>query len=180
MDILTILAGVLLLLLGRHLFWLFVGIVGFITGMNLAAQYLAGQSDWVIIVVGLVAGVIGAILAVLFQRVAVAVAGFLAGSYLGAYLLATLGVDMGQFDGIITIIAGILGAVLVFVLFDWALILLSSLVGASLVVPALTLDQQLQLILLLVLALVGILVQAGMLRRWPTGASRPSRRRRPG
>lgn len=167
MDILTVIAGILLLLLGRQLFWLFVGIVGFIVGMNLAAQYLAGQSDWVIIVVGLVAGVIGAILAVLFQRIAVAVAGFLAGSYLAAYLLASLGVDLGQFEGIVTIIAGILGAILVFLLFDWALILLSSLLGSSLIVPALTADSQLQLILFLVLAVVGILVQAGMLRRWP-------------
>ncbi len=167
MDILTVVAGILLLLLGRHLFWLFVGIIGFIAGMNLATQFLAGQSDWVIIVVGLVAGVIGAILAVLFQRIAVAVAGFLAGSYLAAYLLASLGVDMGQFEGIITIIGGIIGAILVFVLFDWALILLSSLVGSSLIVPILTVDPQLQFVLFLVLALVGILVQAGMLRRWP-------------
>ena len=180
MDILTVIAGILLLLLGRHLFWLFVGIVGFIAGMNLATQYLVGQSDWVIIVVGLVAGVIGAVLAVLFQRLAVAVAGFLAGSYLAAYLLASLGVDLAQFEGIVTIIAGILGAILVFVLFDWALILLSSLVGASLIVPFVTLDQQLQLILFLVLALVGILIQAGMLRRWPEGARRPARRRRTG
>jgi hypothetical protein len=168
MDILTIIAGILLLLLGRHLFWLFVGIIGFIAGMNLATQYLVGQSDWVIIVVGLVAGVIGAVLAILFQRVAVAVAGFLAGSYLAAYLLTSLNVDMAQFEGIVTIIAGVLGAVLVFLLFDWALILLSSLVGSSLIVPVLTTDQQLQLILFLVLALVGILVQAGTLKRWPT------------
>jgi hypothetical protein len=167
MDIFTVIAGVLLLLLGRHLFWLFVGIIGFIAGMNLAAQYLAGQSDWVIIVVGLVAGLIGALLAVFFQRIAVAVAGFLAGSYLTAYLLASLGVDMAQFEGIVTIIGGILGAILVFVLFDWALILLSSLVGSSLIVPVLTADPQLQLILFIVLAVIGILVQAGMLRRWP-------------
>jgi Domain of unknown function (DUF4203) len=168
MDILTVIAGILLLILGRHLFWLFVGIVGFIAGMNLATQYLTGQSDWVIIVVGLVAGLIGAILAVLFQRIAVAVAGFLAGSYLAAYLMASLGVDMAQFEGIVTIIAGILGAILVFVLFDWALILLSSLVGSSLIVPALTADPQLQLVLFLVLAVFGILVQAGMLKRWPS------------
>jgi hypothetical protein len=168
MDILTVIAGILLLLLGRHLFWLFVGIIGFIAGMNLATQYLTALPDWVIIVVGLVAGLIGAVLAVLFQRIAVAVAGFLAGSYLAAYLMASLGVDMAQFEGIVTIIAGILGAILVFVLFDWALILLSSLVGSSLIVPALTADSQLQLVLFLVLAVFGILVQAGMLKRWPS------------
>jgi hypothetical protein len=167
MDILTIAAGILLMLLGRHLFWFFVGIIGFIAGMNLATQYLAGQFEWVIIVVGLVAGLIGAVLAVFFQRIAVAVAGFLAGSYLAAYLMSSLGVDMAHFEGIVTIIAGILGAILVFVLFDWALILLSSLVGSSLIVPVLIFGSQLQLVFFVVLALVGILVQAGVLRRWP-------------
>jgi hypothetical protein len=168
MDILTVIAGILLLLLGRQLFWLFVGIVGFIVGMTWAAQYLAGQSEWVVIVVGLVAGVIGAVLAVFFQRIAVAVAGFLAGSYLAAYLMASVGVDIGQFEGIVTIITGILGAVLVFVLFDWALIFLSSLLGASLVVPALVADPQIQIILFLVLAVIGIVVQVGLLKRWST------------
>lgn len=181
MDILYVVIGILLLLLGRRLFWLFVGVVGFITGMNLATQYLAGESTWIILVAGLVAGLIGAVLAVLFQRIAVALAGFLAGSYLATYLLATLGVDMGQFAWIVSIIGGIIGAVLVFVLFDWALILLSSLVGASLVAPALTPEPQAQTVLFVVLAVIGVVVQAGLLWREPAGrrtVRRPARRRR--
>jgi hypothetical protein len=178
MNVLNILAGILLLLLGRRLFWLFVAVIGFLTGMNLAAQYLADQSQWVIIVVGLVAGLIGAALAVLFQRAAVAIAGFLAGSYLATYLLATLGIDMGGFSGLVSIIGGIIGAVLVFVLFDWALILLSSLVGASLVAPALTADPTGQMVLFVVLVIVGIVVQAGLMRRYPSAGPRPYRRRR--
>jgi hypothetical protein len=177
MEILNILAGALLLLFGRRLFWLFVGVIGFIAGMNLAAQYLVGANQWVILVVGLVAGLIGAVLAVLFQRIAVALAGFYAGSYLAIYLLGVLGVDTAQFPWVISILGGILGAVLVFVLFDWALIVLSSLVGASLIAPALVSGSQGQMIVFVVMVIIGIVVQAGLTGRYPSG-SRPARRRR--
>ena len=43
MDIITIVTGAILLLLGRPLFWLFVGIVGFLVGFDLAGLYLAGH-----------------------------------------------------------------------------------------------------------------------------------------
>jgi hypothetical protein len=174
MNFFNIIVGLIVLLFGMRLFWLFVGVVGFVFGMNLAAQYLAGQSEWVIIAVGLLAGLIGAVLAVVFQRIAVAIAGFLAGAYIATYLMTSLGVDMGDFAWVIWIIGGAIGGTLVFALFDWALIILSSLVGASLVAPALTLPPPWQTLLFLGLALVGIVFQAGLWRR-----SRGYRRPRP-
>lgn len=164
MNIITIILGLIILLFGMRLFWLFVGVVGFLVAANLAAQYLAGQNEWVIIAAGLVAGLIGAVLAVLFQRIAVAVAGFLAGAYIATFLLASLGVDMGNFEWVVWIIGGAIGGTLVFALFDWALIVLSSLVGASLVAPAFTVDASIQTLLFLALAVVGIVFQAGLLR----------------
>jgi hypothetical protein len=164
MNIITIILGLIILLFGMRLFWLFVGVVGFVVAANLAAQYLVGQNEWVIIAAGLVAGLIGAVLAVIFQRIAVAVAGFLAGAYIATYLLASLGVEMGNFEWVVWIIGGAIGGTLVFALFDWALIVLSSLVGASLVAPAFTLDAPIQTLLFLVLAVVGIVFQAGLLR----------------
>jgi hypothetical protein len=173
MNIVTIILGFIVLLFGMRLFWLFVGVVGFVVGMNLAAQFMAGQNEWVIIAAGLVAGLIGAVLAVIFQRIAVAIAGFLAGAYLATFLLTSLGVDMGAFEWVIWIIGGAIGGTLVFALFDWALIVLSSLVGASLVAPAFTVETPLQTVLFLVLAVVGIVFQAGL-----GGRGRGYRRRR--
>jgi hypothetical protein len=178
MNILNILVGLILLLFGRRMFWFFIGVLGFLWGMNLATQYLAGETTWVVIVVGLIAGVLGAVLAVLFQRIAVAIAGFLAGSYLAISLLGTLGVDLAQFSWIVSIIGGIIGAVLVFILFDWALILLSSLVGASLVTPELTGDPTGQAVIFIALAVVGFIVQAAMMQRGYLGTRPATRRRR--
>jgi hypothetical protein len=49
-------------------------------------------------------------------------------------------------------------------LFDWAVIALSSISGATLVVDNLRLDQQNATVLILVLVILGIAVQAGWLR----------------
>jgi hypothetical protein len=58
-----------------------------------------------------------------------------------------------------------------FLLFDWGLILLSSLSGASLIVHGFTFQRNLLQLLFAVLVVVGVLVQAGMKRLSRTPAS---------
>jgi hypothetical protein len=52
-------------------------------------------------------------------------------------------------------------------LFDWALIFLSAIVGAHLIQRTIVLPPSGQTILFIVLAALGVLVQASMLRRAP-------------
>jgi len=165
MTIVNMLFGIILLLLGRKFFWLFVGIVGFIAGFSLANRFLGDQAQWVQILVAVIAGVIGAGLAVLLQRVAIAIAGFLAGGNFLIGFLATAGFQLGGSDWLPFLIGGILGAILSVVLFDWALIILSSLTGANLIVQALDTTGQTGLIILIVLVIIGIVIQAGIWRR---------------
>jgi len=73
------------------------------------------------------------------------------------------------------IVGGIAGAILVAVVFDWALILLSSLVGASAIMEGLKLANPYAWIGLLVLCVIGVLVQAGIKRRETTGKDEPRR-----
>ncbi len=77
----TLILGALLLVLGRKLFWLFVGALGFLAGMSLAQNYLGGQSENVVLIAGIVCGLLGVVLAIFLQRVAIAAAGFFAGGY---------------------------------------------------------------------------------------------------
>ncbi len=74
--------GVVLLILGRKLFWVFVGAGGFIAGLNLAESVLAGTGSWTGLAVAVIAAIIGTVLAIFLQKVMVAVAGFLIGGYL--------------------------------------------------------------------------------------------------
>lgn len=159
----AIAVGLALLFLGRQLFWIFVGGAGFVIGMALARELMHAQADWLIISVALLAGIIGAILSIFIQRLAVGIAGFLA----AGYILFTVAYHVGgeNFAWAAFLIGGILGAFLVVVLFDWALIILSSLTGALLISQSIRIDPALSLGVLIMAFIAGIAVQAGQFRR---------------
>ena len=136
LNVINLVLGSALLLAGRKLFWLFVGAAGFVTGIQLATRFSQGP-DWLAIVIGLVIGVIFALLAIFLQAVVIWIAGFLTGGYVLTALAAIIGIQVsGTTTWIVYIIGGILGVILVSLLFDWALITLSSLAGASLVIQS--------------------------------------------
>jgi hypothetical protein len=164
MVLLRILAGIGLLVMGRRLFLLFVGLIGFITGIHLASRFFPGQPEWMIIAIGLMAGVLGALLALLLQWMAVGLAGFLAGGYIVVSLLEMLGFGT-QMDWLPFLIGGILGTILTIFLFDWALIILSSLVGAGLITETFHVDHWVKTLLFIVLLIAGIVVQSGLMKR---------------
>jgi hypothetical protein len=164
MTLIPILLGIALLFLGRRLFWLFVAVVGFMAGIGLATQFLQGQSQQFILLIGLLGGVIGALLAVFMQRLAVAVAGFIAGGYLMVTVLGWLGMGSGGAAWLPFLIGGVIGAALVALLFDWALIFLSSLGGAELIVQNVNARPSILLLLLVVLLVLGIVVQSRLWR----------------
>src|SRR5690348_12988135 len=66
----SIVVGLLLLFLGRKLFWLFVGAVGFLVGVEVAATLFPHQPDWSLIV-GLILGLIGAVIAIFVQKISI-------------------------------------------------------------------------------------------------------------
>ena len=159
----NIAAALCLLLAGRRLFWLFVAITGFLVGAEVAGDLFVNQPRWVVWVLAAGAGIIGAVLAMLLQRVAFAVAGFYAGGYLTITLVQSFG--WGMPDVVVSLTGGIIGAVLAALIMDWAIIVLSSLVGSGLIVGALG-HQPLQGTLFgAVFAAVGIFVQATFTRK---------------
>ena len=76
------LIGIVLLALGRRLFWLFVGCVGFMAGLQMAQQYFGLQPSWVAWAAALLFGLVGALLALFFQKLAIVLGGFASGSTL--------------------------------------------------------------------------------------------------
>jgi len=164
MDTLRILMGAVVLVLGRKLYWLFVGAVGFVLGIALATRFLSGGSQWVILAIALAAGVLGALMAVFLQQAAIAVAGLVGGGYAGFVLAGMVGWDAGWLMWVPTVIGGILGVVLVVALFEWALIILSALTGAGLIVQATQFRAPIAGLLFVALLVVGIAVQAGTMR----------------
>jgi hypothetical protein len=158
-TIVNLVLGSILLVAGRKLFWLFVGAVGFLLGYTLANDFFAGESESTILVMGLVVGIIGAVLALFFKKVLVGIAGFIAGGYLAISMLDIIGWDPGLPAWMLFTLGGIIGVVLVSVLFGWGLIILSSLVGAFLITEALPLGDVYTTFIIIVLLLVGVMIQ---------------------
>ncbi|HVN54568.1 MAG TPA: hypothetical protein VMT46_09580 [Anaerolineaceae bacterium] len=166
MATIDLILGGILLLLGRKFFWLSVGILCFIAGLNLATRLLAGRPQWIVLVVAILAGFIGAGLAIFLQRLAIAVAGFLAGGYILINLVGLLGsTPTGALYWVLLIVGGIFGAILVTAFFDWALIVLSSLTGANLIVEAMRLAPPGRAFWLILLIVVGVVIQAILMLR---------------
>ena len=115
------------------------------------------------IVVGAALGFIGAILAIFLQKIVVTITGFLAGVYLIASVINFLQLDPGPITWFLYMAAGAIGSLLVLGLFDWALILLSSLIGASLISQSsfemLRFEPAPRSIIFIVLLVIGIIVQ---------------------
>jgi hypothetical protein len=153
-----IIAGAVLLVLGRKLFWLFVGIVGFYVGFEVARTLAAEQPAWLVWTIAIGAGVIGALLAIVLQRVGFAVGGFYAGGYIA--LLAAERFVPGTMGVAAFVIGGVIGAILAALLMDWAIVVLSCLVGAALIVPVLGLQPLASTLVYAGLVAVGIIVQA--------------------
>ena len=164
LSIINIILGGALLVTGRKLFWLFVGAAGFVAGLQLATQFWQG-SELSALIIGLVVGVIFALLAIFLQGVAIGVAGFLAGGYVLTVLAGMIGLNEGAFSWTVYLIGGILGVILVVFLFDWALITLSSLAGASLITEALLLPSGIGGVVFLALVIVGVVIQGSTLQR---------------
>jgi hypothetical protein len=163
LNVVSLLLGGSLLVAGRKLFWLFVGVIGFITGLQLAARFWKGP-EGMNLVVGLVIGVIFALLAIFLETIAIAVAGFLAGGFVLTTFSTMLGIDSRAFFWIIYIVGGIIGVVLVMLLFDWALITLSSLAGASLIVQSLFSQRAAGGLIFFIIFIIGVVIQGSVLR----------------
>ncbi len=152
--------------MGRKAFWLFVGGVGFVLGLYVATQVIHTPHGWIVLVVALAAGLLGALLALVLQHVAVGLAGFVAGGYVAMNLAELWGWELGPrlFGAwkpwLLFVLGGILFAVLIGVLFEWALIVLSSVTGATLITQAIRIQPGVQALLFALLVAAGIVVQA--------------------
>jgi len=117
-----------------------VALVGFLTGIEFASQFLAADSRITVLVIALALGLLGAILAIFVQHAVVIVAGFIAGGHLVMRVLTLYNWQSDPFGWPLALFGGILGGILALMLLDWAVIIFSSLIGASLISQALSFD----------------------------------------
>lgn len=157
--------GSLILFTGRRLFWLFIMIAGFFFAAEVAGELLVEYPRWLVWIAAACAGLVGALLAVVLQRVAFILAGIYGGGYLAMLLVQSLGWPISETA--VLIVGGIIGALFAAAAMDWAIIVISALAGAGIIISALGLHAAASLLIGGALAALGMLVQAAHLRRLP-------------
>lgn len=164
MNVAYLILGLILLVAGRRLYWLFVAAVGFGVGSLLAQQLIGtldgtdGRSAWIAFAVAILGGIIGAILAVLFQKLAVVLAGAAAGGSAGWVFFEAL--HFGNVAWVGMVIGALIGGILILKVFDWGLIFFSSLAGAKLlVIDGMRMDLAQGALIFLVAFTFGVVVQ---------------------
>ena len=129
--VVLIVLGLLALLLGKRLFWLFAGIVGFTVGWWLTGLLLS--DGWVRLLVGLMVGVVLGVLTRFLGKWAIRIVAAIAGFAILPMLLGSLGMLGGINEFFWAVFGAILGFVFAVLLADWTLIFLSSILGAGLI-----------------------------------------------
>jgi hypothetical protein len=139
--VINIIIGAVLLLIGRNFFWLFVGCIGFAVGLQYAPLLWDVKSPAVLIVLSIV------------------LAGFGGGAYITINLFKFTGLEWDTLFWVPYILGGIIGAIILFMVFDWALIFVSSFAGAMLIVQTLDLNPHANVWLLCVFFVLGVVFQ---------------------
>lgn len=159
-SIIYLVVGIILVTSGRKLFWLFVACIGFIIGFEYGGNLTGIKDQWIILSIAFGTGILGALLAIFLQGVAVSVAGFLIGGYAAINLLELTGYLSHEYFWVSFIIGGVIGLILMLVLFDYALIFLSSIAGAFVIVHTIYLTPPAKTLVFLILAMAGAVFQA--------------------
>lgn len=162
---LNVFLGILLLFAGQRLFWLYISLLGFIFGFNVAEYYLQDYSTVLIYLAAIISGLVGVFIAVFLQRVAVVLAGVLTGIILGLEFYNSLMQESEIIMWAMFAIGGTAGGVVFGLFFNWALILFSAILGSTLIVQLLDVDIIIKNILFLVLLITGAFVQAKLLEK---------------
>ena len=153
--------GLVSLLLGKRLFWLFAGIVGFALGWWLMG--FINQDIWRVLA-GIVVGLILAGLSRFLGKWAIRIVAAIAGFVILPMLLGNLGMLGGISEFLWAVVGAILGFVSAMFVADWTLIFLSSILGAGLILNGvqvfLPLGEAVRALLGFGLIAVGVVVQS--------------------
>lgn len=162
--IIYIISGLLLLFAGYKLFWLFIGVIGFMFGLDIATYYFQNYSEWVVLFAALLAGLIGILLAIFMQRIAVIIAGVLVGSSMALNFYLNFVQQSIILMWISFLMGGIVGGTVFSMFFDWTLILFSALLGAAMLAQVLEFTPFTNNLIFLALFIIGVIIQVNFLK----------------
>ena len=168
-QVLMVLGGVLLLVVGWRIYDYIILVAGFLMGASIAVSLVTTDSEWMMLLIFLIGGLVGLALSYFLYQIAV----FIIGAYLGILLTSSLAIalDLTPVSALALLIGGLIGGIILLGLSFELLVLVSAVVGAQLLTLALNLDG----IWTVILALIGIVVQFGLMRSFKYSFRRRAR-----
>ena len=156
MPIIRAVIGGILLFLGRELNFLFAGAMAAMLAVRLTPLLPPQWPSWSDLAFIIGVGVLAALAVLINERLGYFISGFLAGGLLLVeyYAPVDLTVPLLPF-----LVGGIIGALVLGIFTEWALILLSAALGASYILNLFVLDPMLEILIGAGLFIVGALTQ---------------------
>lgn len=148
--------GGILLFLGHELNFLFAGAMASLLGFRLLPLLPPQWPSWAdyAFIIGL--GIMAAVAVLLNERVGYFISGFLAGGFL---LVEYYAPNAQTVPWLPFVIGGIIGALIIGIFTEWALIIVTAMIGASYLLNLFVLDPMLEILLGAGLFIVGALTQ---------------------
>ncbi len=160
MDALLVVIGFIIMVAGHQANWMFVGSVSFVVASFLVREYRVVISETESIIFALASGLLGSMLVVYLRKWTVVLASMICGAYISYYLPSTLDWNTAWISWPILLAAAIASGALVLVWGELPLILISTLMGVTLII------QYLHLVSISTLALFIVLLFFGLISQW--------------
>jgi hypothetical protein len=154
--------GGVVLFLGRELNFLFAGAMAFLIGLRLTPLLPSRWPGWTDYAFMIGLGVLAALLTFVNHRGGFALSGFLAGGYVMAEYYTP---DMLVIPVMPFLLGGIVGALVLGLFTDWALIVVSSLIGGFYLTSLFRLAQTPRILITAGLIIIGAILQAIIMRQ---------------
>jgi hypothetical protein len=160
------LAGLLLLTTGYRYYWLIAGGIGFLFGINIVSTPNGGELTTTAVGVGLICGFLAAIASMFITDLALGFIGF----FIGGMLIVGLSLSLGWESGsslVLFIAGGFIGLIGMRYARDYALIFISAVIGAAILLSAIPpLEPEIMNLAFLALVALGCVLQFIMRNKW--------------
>jgi len=159
MNTILVVIGFIVLVAGHQSSWLFVGGISFVVGSLIGEQLNFVHNEIERIIFSFTSAVLGSLLVVYLKKAMVILSAFASGGYICMFLPQALGWDTSWINWIYILAAAIASAVITLLWGSLPVILISSLMGATLIAEHMQIGTVSSLGLFIVLFVFGLVAQ---------------------
>ena len=168
-SLILLVLGIVILLFGQRLVIVLIAAAAFYITAQAAKKYFGEASRTTVLVVASLAGIAAGVFTKMFKNIAVGIAGYTIAGYVLSTHAGSWGLVKPENERFVFVLGGVLGSLLVSFALEAGLRVISSILGAVLIVQYFQLDADVGKWLAILLALVGFFVQSGLINALQKG-----------